>query len=189
MKTFREFIKTVVKEGLVKASSGNASYLENDQVCITRSGVWFEDINSEDILLIDRKGELQKYSKFLPSIEYSLHLGIYDVRKDVNCILHCQSPYATAFCCSPKLNVNLLCVIPEIRYYCKCISVIDCFMPGSLELSRDVSRASCGNDIILLKNHGQVILGESFEEVLQRAIFLELASKIVMLNNFYVNII
>ena len=36
------------------------------------------------------------------------------------------------------------------------------------------------HDLVVLKNHGQVVVGKSFDDVIQKALFFELACGIIM---------
>jgi ribulose-5-phosphate 4-epimerase/fuculose-1-phosphate aldolase len=39
------------------------------------------------------------------------------------------------------------------------------------------------HDLVVLQNHGQVVVGKSFDDVIQKALFFELACGIIMRSN------
>ena len=191
-KEFVKQIKRISNYNLVQSSSGNISWRFNPQfrrnIYITSSGSWFENLIEDDVVQMDIFfDELALNEKKKPSSEYEFHCGIMKARGDVNVILHCQSSYATAISCyKKKINFN---VIPEIPYYCKEIAYVPYIKPGTKELAKKVIEKSHKHDIIILKNHGQIIMGRDFDDVLQKALFLELASKIIVTSNEKLNFI
>ncbi|NUO08833.1 MAG: class II aldolase/adducin family protein [Candidatus Brocadia sp.] len=71
-------------------------------------------------------------------------------------------------------------VIPEVPYYIGSIAVVPYLNPGSSDLAREVITAMKGHDLVVLKNHGQVTVGKTFADVIQKASFFELAYEIVL---------
>ena len=82
--------------GWVPASSGNFSIrLSDDEAAITASGRHKGDLNVEDILLINMRGEPQGHGGLKPSYETGLHTQLYRFSKDVGSVLHTHSVAAT----------------------------------------------------------------------------------------------
>ena len=52
--------------------------------------------------------------------------------------------------------------------------------PSSKELAEKVVSAVQTHDLVILQNHGQVVLGEDFDDAIQKAGFFELACQILM---------
>jgi ribulose-5-phosphate 4-epimerase/fuculose-1-phosphate aldolase len=193
--TFIEFAHDVAKNNLVRASSGNISARTDfNTLLITISGSWLEKLTYDDMIECSmqddenestsrQSGHLIQSIKSKPSSEIEMHRHILNSRKDINVVLHCQSQYATLLTCQngfEDIDISNLSVIPEIPYYIKQLGCIGYYKPGSIELAKAVgASAYMGNNVILLKNHGQVIVGRDFNETLQRAIFFELACSIV----------
>ena len=51
---------------------------------------------------------------YKPSIEFSMHLGIYKERPEVNCIVHTHSKFATAVSAMDLSLIHIYCVTPAI---------------------------------------------------------------------------
>ena len=62
--------------------------------------------------------------------------------------------------------------IPEIPYY----------RPGSPELAEAVIAALKEHNSAFMLKHGQVVCGKDFNEALERATFMEMASRLAVLN-------
>ena len=167
--------------GLLQCSSGNMSWRINDEVAVvTASRSWLERLTKDDVVIC-RTADGEVLNNKTPSAESRFHLGILRSRKDVNVILHFQSPYATAITCSSKRDYNFF-VLPEIPFYIGAIGWVDFFMPGSEELAMATIEAAKRHTIVLLQNHGQVVIGKDFDDAIQNACFFELACRILLTN-------
>ena len=60
------------------------------------------------------------------------------------------------------------------------MAVVPYYRPGSLELANAVIEAMKDHDAVLLSNHGQVVCGRDFDEVLERALFFEMACRVIV---------
>ena len=169
----------VAANGLVRCSSGNLSWRVNeDYMLITATSAWMANITKEQVALIRiSDGAIMNDKK--PSSESGFHLGIMQNRADVNVVLHFQSPCATAFACCETDLTNFF-IIPEIPYYIGQISVLPYLDPGSKDLAKAVISAIKKHDLVTLKNHGQVTVGKSLDDVIQKATFFELACEILL---------
>lgn len=181
-KHIKEFIATahrVAEYGLVSCGSGNLSCrVENDCLLIKTTNSWMADLSPEQIAVC-RIADIVTLNGKKPSKEIGFHAGILRKRPDVNVVLHFQSPCATTLaCCQPE--VKNFFVIPEIPYYLGPVAVIPYLPPGSRELADAVVSAMANHELVILRNHGQVVVGESFDRVIERATYFELACKIIL---------
>ena len=103
-------------------------------------------------------------------------------RPDVNVVLHFQSPYATAVACMKNKpdNFNVTAEVP--CHVGSEIPVIPYFRPGSPELAQAVVEAMDNHNSVLLSKHGQVVCGKDFDQAFERAMFFEMACRIVLLS-------
>ena len=177
---FIKWAKYAGEENLMKCSSGNLSHRIGDKVLISGTGSWLGSISSEQISLCCVE-DSSVISGPKPSIEKNLHLGLYRCRKDIDTVLHFQSEYATIVSCMENKpeNYNVTLEIP--LYVGTSIPVIPFYLPGSDELARAVVEAmGSGADAALLSNHGQVVCGTSYQDCIQKAIFMEMACRIIV---------
>ncbi|MGM9775231.1 MAG: class II aldolase/adducin family protein [Candidatus Coprenecus sp.] len=177
---FIKWAKYAGEENLMKCSSGNLSHRIGDKVLISGTGSWLGSISSEQISLCCVE-DSSVISGPKPSIEKNLHLGLYRCRKDIDTVLHFQSEYATVVSCMENKpeNYNVTLEIP--LYVGTSIPVIPFYLPGSDELARAVVEAmGSGADVALLSNHGQVVCGSSYKDCIQKAIFMEMACRIIV---------
>ncbi|MCF6155649.1 MAG: class II aldolase/adducin family protein [Candidatus Brocadia sp.] len=181
-KYLKEFVAAchrVASHGLARCSSGNLSWRVNEEyMLITATCSWMAEMSREQIAIC-RISDGTVLNEKRPSAENDFHFGIFRERSDVNVVLHFQSPFATAVACNSRNPENFF-VIPEIPYYIGSIAVVPYLNPGSNDLAKEVISAAKGHDLVILKNHGQVTVGRSFDDAIQKASFFELACEIIL---------
>lgn len=164
--------------GLAFCSSGNMSCRAGDgAVLLTATGSWFGRIDDRSVSICELSTGKQLNS-VRPSVESRFHLGILREMQDVNVVLHFQSPYATAIAAGYKLPDNFN-VILEMPYYIGEPVMIDFYPPGSQQLADTVVATAKNTAMVIIRNHGMVTYGKTFDEAIQRAVFFELACKII----------
>ena len=165
--------------GLTICSSGNLSWRVGDEALVSGTGSWVPSLQREKVALCRvATGEVLNGVK--PSMESGFHLGVLRERPDVDVVLHFQSPYATAVACMTDIptNFNVTAEIP--CHVGSEIPVIPYFRPGSPELAEHVKEALRTHNSCLLRKHGQVVCGKDFDEVFERAMFFDMACRIIV---------
>ena len=165
--------------GLTICSSGNLSWRVGDEALVSGTGSWVPSLQREKVALCRvATGEVLNGVK--PSMESGFHLGVLRERPDVDVVLHFQSPYATAVACMTDIptNFNVTAEIP--CHVGSEIPVIPYFRPGWPELAEHVKEALRTHNSCLLRKHGQVVCGKDFDGVFERAMFFEMACRIIV---------
>jgi L-ribulose-5-phosphate 4-epimerase len=98
----------LVKKGLVIYTFGNVSQIDRDNgiVAIKPSGVDYDKLKPDDIVLLDLKGNIID-STLRPSSDTKTHLKLYNNFTDIGAVVHTHSKYATAFA-QAKLPIKCL---------------------------------------------------------------------------------
>lgn len=88
----------LVKQGLVIHTWGNVSGRDEESglIAIKPSGVNYESMKPDDIVIIDREGKIVD-GKFNPSTDTPTHLMLYNAFSSVGGIVHTHSAYATSW--------------------------------------------------------------------------------------------
>jgi ribulose-5-phosphate 4-epimerase/fuculose-1-phosphate aldolase len=83
---------------LVAATQGNLSARdpESGLICLTPSGADYDLLAAEDIVVADEEGAIVE-GKWRPTVETPLHTLLLRRRRDIHCVMHTHSTYATAF--------------------------------------------------------------------------------------------
>ena len=147
--------KKLGENNMSPATSGNISVRCGENILITGSGTCLADLTEDEIVLIDKNANLSE-GKINPSSEKNLHTAIYAIRPDINAIIHCHSPYASAFAvCRIPLSKP---IISENVFYFGEIPVAPYALPGSEKLVENSAKFFAKHNAVLLANHG-IILG------------------------------
>ncbi|MDO5815557.1 MAG: class II aldolase/adducin family protein [Methanobrevibacter sp.] len=162
----------IYDKGLVSGKAGNISARFGDVVAITPTLKSLSNLEEKDIVLVNMQGDVLTKGK--PSSEVNMHLEIYKKRSDVNAIVHTHSPYATGFAFSDK-KLKRLEGFGSIKT--QYISSIEYEKPGTDELARSASEGLGNEDVLILKNHGVICVGDQLKEAMLLAVFVEETAK------------
>ena len=166
----------IYDKGLVSGKAGNISKRIKssigDVVAITPTLTSLSNMKEEDIILVDMDGNVLTKGK--PSSEVNMHLEIYKKRPDVNAIVHTHSTYATGFAFSNK-RLKRLEGFGQIKN--EFIPYIEYEKPGSAELAKKASENIIDEDVLILKKHGVICVGDSLKEAKLLAVFIEESAK------------
>lgn len=186
MPQIKEFVRWAHKVGeyeLVRCSSGNLSCrMTDDTILVSESRSWLSNLKKKQVAQVSiNDGSIIKGNR--PTGELPLHLAIMRRNPGINAILHCQSTSATTIACLANQDINYNVVI-EVPIYIGNIQHIPYMKPGSQDLADAVAQATDSATIIQMQNHGQVVIGKSLEDVVQKAVFFELACNIMLNSKF-----
>lgn len=162
--------RKVYEKGFVAAYDGNISVLtSNKSVLITRSEVCKGEVEESDILEINLSGVLLS-GKGKISTENKLHLFVYNNRPDINAVVHCHPPFATAFAAAGKDLSQP--VFPEVLLTLGKVPLCEYATPSTDALLKSIE-PHINSAALLLGNHGAVTLGANLREAYFRMEKLE----------------
>jgi len=155
--------------GINQGTSGNVSARFRDDLLITPSGVPYDRLAPEDIVLLHPDGTYE--GDLPPSSEWRIHRDILAARGDVGAVVHAHPTYATTLAIRgmeiPAVHYMIAaCGGPTVR--CAAYATY-----GSEELSRNALAALDGRTACLLANHGMIACGPSLDRALWLAVEVE----------------
>ena len=165
------------EKNLVKLTGGNLSIFNRKKnlIAISPSGMPYEDIRLEDIVIIDPNGNILE-GKRKPSTEYKIHTSIYNSLSEINSVIHTHPTFCTTISCMKE-------EIPPIHYL---IAYAGQKVPcakyatfGTKQLAKNTVKA-LGKKFkaVLLANHGLVTIGEDINEALNITEIIEYVAEI-----------
>ena len=172
---------------LTICSSGNLSLrlpeLSGDSglALLSATGSWLEELREDQVALC-RISNGTPLNGVHPTMEAGFHLGTMRKRPEVGCVLHFQSPYATVVACMKDKPRDFNVTLEGPLYVGREVPVVPFLPPGSPELAAAVVEALTAHDIVLMSNHGQVACGPDFPDTFRRAVFFEMACRIIVLS-------
>ena len=173
-------IKTALKaqnSGLVPLTFGNFSIRDQKTgyVCITPSGIDYQDLQPQDIVVIDIEGKIIEGAK-RPSVETPMHCHIYKKRPDVFGICHTHSTFATAWAsCEESMPV----IVAELAALIGGRVETAPYRPiGSIALAEVTAKVLADKAAVLMSNHGLVAVGPDLASAFCNAVIVEESAKV-----------
>lgn len=159
--------------GINQGTSGNISARVDDGFLITPSGIPYEEMEPDQVVLMDMEGGY--YGEFLPSSEWRMHYDIFRNRPDAGAVVHTHAVFATAISCLRQ-------GIPAFHYMIGVgggtdIRCADYATFGTQALSDRMLKALDGRTACLLANHGMMCLGRDLKKAMWLAVEVETLAK------------
>jgi len=146
-------ILATLPEECLKGIAGNVSAKLSDGIIISASGSSLKNlIILDDYCKVTSRYNdriVEYYGNKIPSSETKLHQLIYSERKDVQFVFHIHIPNLE--------KLQLLNRYPITKRF---------FPYGTINLAKEAVKALGSNNIVILKNHGIVIVGEKLENII-----------------------
>lgn len=173
----------LVRHGLVILTWGNVSAIdrETNLVVIKPSGVSYESMKVEDMVVVDLDGNVVD-GTLRPSSDTPTHLAIYKAFAEVGAVVHTHSTYATAWAQACLPIPNLGTTHSDTFHH-----AVPCTAEMSTEQISRAYEAETGTVIaeafegmnpmhtpaVLVAHHGPFTWGKSAKEAAQNAVILE----------------
>lgn len=166
------------KNNLVVWTGGNVSVRdpETGYVVIKPSGVKFEHLTLDNMVVVDPQGEKVE-GDMNASSDTASHLYIYRHMPEVNGVVHTHSNYATGFAALGKPIPAVLTGIGDEfggPIPCGGFALI-----GGEEIGQIVVESIGSSPACLLKNHGVFTVGPTGDKALKAAVMVEDSAKTV----------
>jgi L-ribulose-5-phosphate 4-epimerase len=168
------------KNNLITWTSGNVSARdpETGHVVIKPSGVRYEDLRPEHMVIVDLEGNCIE-GDLKPSSDTASHLYIYRQRPDVGGVVHTHSPYATAFAALGRpIPVYLTAMADEFGGPIPCGGFA---LIGGEQIGQVVVASIGDSPAVLLKNHGVFTIGPTAGAAVKAAVMVEDVARTVWL--------
>lgn len=171
-----EYGVRLIESNLTKGTAGNLSIFNRKEelIAITPSGVAYDKIKLQDIVIIDSDGRVIEGNR-TPSSEHQLHRIFYENRDDISAMVHTHSRFATTLAC---LNWNL----PPVHYMIAVAGIdVRCAKYatfGTKELALNAYEAMIDRKAVLLANHGLLTGDITIEKAFNIAEEIEFCSEL-----------
>jgi L-fuculose-phosphate aldolase len=161
-----EIGRRLYAKGFAAGNDGNISCrLGPDAVLCTPTLISKGFMRPSDLCVVDMQGNQVAGSRRRSS-EILLHLAILRERPDVEAVVHCHPPHATAFAVAREPIPRG--VLPEAELFLGDVPIAPYATPGTQAFADTVKPFVRNSSVILLANHGTV----SFAATVERAFWL-----------------
>ena len=169
--------KKMLSAGLTRGTGGNLSIYDRnlELMAITPSGIPYEEIEAEDIMIMKLDGTIVEGNK-TPSSEHAMHEIVYRTREDVGAMLHVHSTFAVTLAC---LNEDLPALDYRVAYSrgrsVKCAPYASF---GTPDLAVNALKTMGNQNAVLLANHGMNVVGPDLPKAFAIAEQLEFCAEL-----------
>lgn len=166
--------QAVARAGLVVAAGGNiAARVGDDQLWVTPTGWNLADVGADDLVRVSLDGDRVEGTG-TPTSELPIHLAAMRTRRDVVWSVHLHPPMTTLL---HALDVPIRTITTDHAFYLRSIASVPYLHPGSERLAVAVAaELDAGTEVVLLRHHGCLIVADTAELALSRALNLEAAA-------------
>lgn len=161
--------------GLIALSGGNVSLkVDEDRVLVTPSGMIYEELEVDDIILMDLSGKVIEGTR-KASVDTKALLYIYNNMPEINAVIHTHQPYATAL---GLVEEEFKCNLTTLANATKgSVNVCPFSSAASEQMGIEAVENLNGKLAVILKNHGVITVGNSLKQALYSCVYLEEAAK------------
>lgn len=177
--------KKLVKTGLIARTWGNVSCrVSPTQFVITPSGRAYETLTPDEIVLVNI-ADCSYEGNIKPSSEKGIHASVYEMRPEMDFVIHTHQPYASA---AAAIGYDINSLSQEAADLIgPGVTVAAYGLPGTSKLKNGVRAAMkrSPSKAILMAHHGALCMGEDMEEAFAVANELEKVCENFIKDRFY----
>ncbi len=182
--------QSLVTYGLVVLTWGNVSGIDREQglVVIKPSGVGYEKMTAEDMVVVDLDGKIAE-GKLRPSSDTPTHLYLYRTFSKIGGIVHTHSLNATAWAQSgqdiPAYGTTHADVFYGAVPCTRSLSEEETKAEYEKNTGKVIAESFVGKDPLsipaaLVRNHGPFAWGKSPEQAVENAVTLEAVAEMAL---------
>ena len=163
----------LVRKGYLMATGGNISLRISGQnaFAITPSNYDYIKMTADDVCVLDF--DLNKIEGHLkPSVESAMHAVIFQVRPDVNAVIHTHQAYVSAL---TLIKAPIPALFDEqARFLGRSVDIIPYAPSGTGFLKNAVAKhVRNHNNAFMMQNHGALVFGHDMERAVHNVEILE----------------
>ena len=165
--------QSLVEKGYLMATGGNLSIRIAGQnaFAVTPSNYDYDKMTPGDVCVLDFDLNVIE-GALKPSVESSLHAGVYQTRADVQAIVHTHQVYASTLA---LINAPIPALFDEqVRFLGRSVEIIPYAPSGTGFLKNGiVKHIKNHNNAYILQNHGALCFGHDVERAAHNVEILE----------------
>lgn len=162
------YMRKLAASGLVRHTQGNLSARDRETglICVTPSGMEYDAIGPDDIVVVDAHGAVVE-GRWKPTVETPTHTRVYRERGDIHAVIHAHAPHATAFGIvyqpMPLVLMEAACCLGGP------VPIAPYMMSGSEPFAELVTQTMGKGYAVVWGNHGILVAGPTLKQALSIA--------------------
>ncbi len=165
----------------VTSSGGNLAWrLEDDLLMITPTKMYKGDLELQDLVFIDMKGNVVEGER-KPTGETPMYLKFFHLRPDIVSVIHCHGPHVCAMAISHNENWLMRPIFPETTIEVGPVPLVPYAEPLTEQLAENFAPFLPKYNSFLMESHGLVTMSrDSIKETLMLVDLLEITAKSIL---------
>ena len=149
---------------------------EKQHFLLNPLGLCFDEICASDFVVIDIEGQpVYPADRPILSAGFALHAAIHEARPDANCVFHCHTPAGMAVA---AMEEGLLPLSQHaMMFYGRTAYLENGGMRYDRAERERIGRLLGENTIMILRNHGLLVVGSTVADAFTKAFFLDQACR------------
>jgi ribulose-5-phosphate 4-epimerase/fuculose-1-phosphate aldolase len=149
----------------------------SDRFLLPPFGTHWSEVKASQLLVVDFSGQVLSGQGSVEDTAFHIHQPVHRLSPQGRCVLHTHMPYATALCMleNPRLE---MAVQSALGFYDDV--VYDPTYNGlafDLTEGERMARVLGGKSVLMLANHGVLVVGKTIPQAFERLYFLERAAQ------------
>jgi ribulose-5-phosphate 4-epimerase/fuculose-1-phosphate aldolase len=167
------------RQGLSEGICNHFSLLlpgTSDQFLLNPQGVHCSEMRASDLIVVNGDGALTKGKYPAEPSAFFIHSSVHRSRPSARCVLHAHPPYCTALSCIEGGRVEM-CSQNAIRFYGR-LAYDDTYNGAAFDAAEGdrISAKLADRDILLMANHGVLVVAEDAAQAFDNLYYLERAA-------------
>jgi ribulose-5-phosphate 4-epimerase/fuculose-1-phosphate aldolase len=148
-----------------------------DRFLLAPFGMHWSEVKASDFLVVDFKGKVLSGQGVVEDTALYIHQPVHRLSPQGRCVLHTHMPYATALCMLENTRLEMA-VQSALGFYNDVA-----YDPGYNGLAFDetegerLARALGDKSVLMMANHGVLVVGKTIPQAFERLYFLERAAQ------------
>lgn len=149
----------------------------SDRFLLAPFGMHWSEVKASDFLVVDFNGRILSGQGLVEDTALYIHQPVHRLSPQGRCVLHTHMPYATALCMleNPRLEMAVQTALgfyDDVAYD----STYNGLAFDATEGER-MARILGSKSVLMLANHGVLVVGQSVPQAFERLYFLERAAQ------------
>ena len=149
----------------------------SDRFLLAPFGMHWSEVKAGDFLVVDFNGQVLSGHGSVEDTALFIHLPVHRLSPQGRCVLHTHMPFATALCMleNPRLE---MAVQSALGFY-NDVAYDPAYNGLAFDLSEGerLARALGEKSVLMMGNHGVLVVGRSLPQAFERLYFLERAAQ------------
>jgi ribulose-5-phosphate 4-epimerase/fuculose-1-phosphate aldolase len=148
-----------------------------DRFLLAPFGLHWSEVRASDFMVVDFAGRIVSGRGPIEDTALFIHLPVHRLAPQARCALHTHMPYATALCMleNPRLDMagqSALMFYEDISYEAQYNGLAFDHTEGER-----LARALGTKSVLMMRNHGVLVVGTTIPQAFERLYFLERAAQ------------